>query len=150
MLSQSQARYWSNLACDWPSTAWAYSEQDTENGPCIHLSPATVPIRIYMSPTVSICIYPVYPLSPWSPWEQMPLSGNCNRNWTYQETHILTLGNPIDDGALPCKVRIHQHHEKEVTSNPPKHHQWPLATACSEWHEIPLGNTDFLFENGLD
>ena len=26
--------YWSNLPCDWPSTAWAYSEQQTENGPC--------------------------------------------------------------------------------------------------------------------
>ena len=25
--------YWSNLPCDWPSTAWAYSEQETENGP---------------------------------------------------------------------------------------------------------------------
>ena len=25
--------YWSNLSCDWPSTAWAYSEQETENGP---------------------------------------------------------------------------------------------------------------------
>ena len=25
--------YWSNLPCDWPSTAWAYSEQKTENGP---------------------------------------------------------------------------------------------------------------------
>ena len=25
--------YWSNLACDWPSTAWACSEQETENGP---------------------------------------------------------------------------------------------------------------------
>ena len=24
---------WSNLPCDWPSTAWAYSEQETENGP---------------------------------------------------------------------------------------------------------------------
>ena len=23
--------YWSNLPCDWPSTAWAYSEQLTEN-----------------------------------------------------------------------------------------------------------------------
>ena len=26
--------YWSNLPCDWPSTAWAYSEQETENTPC--------------------------------------------------------------------------------------------------------------------
>ena len=25
--------YWSNLPCDWPSTAWAYSELETENGP---------------------------------------------------------------------------------------------------------------------
>ena len=25
--------YLSNLSCDWPSTAWAYSEQGTENGP---------------------------------------------------------------------------------------------------------------------
>ena len=25
--------YWSNLPCDWPSTAWAYSVQETENGP---------------------------------------------------------------------------------------------------------------------
>ena len=25
--------YWSNLPCDWPSTAWAYSEQETDNGP---------------------------------------------------------------------------------------------------------------------
>ena len=24
--------YWSNLPCDWPSTAWAYSEQEKENG----------------------------------------------------------------------------------------------------------------------
>ena len=27
-----RAGYWSNLPCDWPSTAWAYSEQETENG----------------------------------------------------------------------------------------------------------------------
>ena len=25
--------YWNNLPCDWPSTAWAYSQQETENGP---------------------------------------------------------------------------------------------------------------------
>ena len=30
--------YWSNLPCDWPSTAWAYSEQETENGPRILLT----------------------------------------------------------------------------------------------------------------
>ena len=27
--------YWSNLTCDWPSTVWAYSGQETENGPRI-------------------------------------------------------------------------------------------------------------------
>ena len=25
--------YWSNPPCDWSSTAWAYSEQEAENGP---------------------------------------------------------------------------------------------------------------------
>ena len=25
--------YWSNLPCDWPSTTWAYSKQETENVP---------------------------------------------------------------------------------------------------------------------
>ena len=33
MLSQSQARLLNNLPCDWPSTAWACSKQETENGP---------------------------------------------------------------------------------------------------------------------
>ena len=28
-----RAGYFSNLACDWLSTVWAYSEQETENGP---------------------------------------------------------------------------------------------------------------------
>ena len=28
--------YFSNLDCDWPSKVWAYSEQETENGPRPH------------------------------------------------------------------------------------------------------------------
>ena len=28
-----RAGYWSNLPCDWPSIAWTYSKQETENGP---------------------------------------------------------------------------------------------------------------------
>ena len=28
-----RAGYFSNLACDWPSIVWAYSEQETENRP---------------------------------------------------------------------------------------------------------------------
>ena len=28
--------YWSNLTCDCPSTVWAYSEKETENGPWFH------------------------------------------------------------------------------------------------------------------
>ena len=30
--------YWSNLPCDWLSKAWAYSENETENGPRLGLS----------------------------------------------------------------------------------------------------------------
>ena len=32
-LANHRPGYWSNLPCDWPSTAWAYSEQQTENRP---------------------------------------------------------------------------------------------------------------------
>ena len=28
--------YFSNLPCDWPNTAWVYSEQEAENGPWSH------------------------------------------------------------------------------------------------------------------
>ena len=39
--------YWSYLPCDWPSTAWAYSEQETENRPwsrdfLLHISSAII------------------------------------------------------------------------------------------------------------
>ena len=33
--------YWSNLPCDWPSTAWAYSKQETENGPWLRKTAAS-------------------------------------------------------------------------------------------------------------
>ena len=33
--------YWSNLPCDWPSTAWAFSEQEIESGPCTRKEFAT-------------------------------------------------------------------------------------------------------------
>ena len=32
-LANHRAGYFSNLACDWLSIVWAYSEQETENGP---------------------------------------------------------------------------------------------------------------------
>ena len=32
--------YWSKLSCDWPSTASAYSEQETENGPSLATPPS--------------------------------------------------------------------------------------------------------------
>ena len=37
--------YWSNLPCDWLSTVWAYSEQETENRPwCWECSGRTVSV----------------------------------------------------------------------------------------------------------
>ena len=44
--------YWSNLPCYWPSTAWAYSEQETENGP--------------WTGTISIALVCYLLISPWS------------------------------------------------------------------------------------
>ena len=40
--------YWSSLPCDWPSTAWAYSEQETENGPVI-LVPSPSNLQAYQT-----------------------------------------------------------------------------------------------------
>ena len=37
-----RAGYFSNLACDWLSIVWAYSEQETENGPWSSVSVITV------------------------------------------------------------------------------------------------------------
>ena len=37
--------YCSNLPCDWPSTAWAYSEQETENDPRWRLCPRQTDAR---------------------------------------------------------------------------------------------------------
>ena len=34
-----RAGYFSNLACDWQSIVWAYSKQETENGPTCTLGP---------------------------------------------------------------------------------------------------------------
>ena len=58
--------YWSNLPCDWPSTAWAYSEQETENRPWAkkieYLQLAgtmsatlRIFIRIYVFPITNVC-----------------------------------------------------------------------------------------------
>ena len=53
-----RAGYFSNLACDWLSIVWAYSEQETENGPwscwksaCL-FKPNPFLIKI---PTLNIC-----------------------------------------------------------------------------------------------
>ena len=35
--SNHRAAYFNNLACDWLSIIWAYSEQEAENGPCIYV-----------------------------------------------------------------------------------------------------------------
>ena len=45
-LANHMAGYFSNLACDWLSIVWAYSEQETENGP---RSSRCLNIRKYLS-----------------------------------------------------------------------------------------------------
>ena len=40
--------HWSNLSCDWPSIAWAYSEQDTENGPRSNVCEPSPPSLVIM------------------------------------------------------------------------------------------------------
>ena len=47
-----RAGYFSNLACDWLSIVWAYSEQETENGP--RTSVVTTLITL---PCISCCLW---------------------------------------------------------------------------------------------
>ena len=47
-----RAGYFSNLACDWLSIVWAYSEQETENGP--RTSVVTTLITL---PCISSCLW---------------------------------------------------------------------------------------------
>ena len=42
--------YWSNLPCDWPSTAWAYSGQETESGPRSSISWHSYIVVRYINP----------------------------------------------------------------------------------------------------
>ena len=46
--------YWSNLPCDWPSTAWAYSEQETENMSWYLLNSCRSTCTLYPSCGVSV------------------------------------------------------------------------------------------------
>ena len=64
-----RAGYFSNLACDWLSIVWAYSEQETENWPrpvCVIIIIQLKTIYIYIMlatkphPNNSIIIYYVY------------------------------------------------------------------------------------------
>ena len=47
--------YWSNLPCDWPSSAWAYSEQETENRPRSMYQ--GVPIEVLLVPNQRVAAY---------------------------------------------------------------------------------------------
>ena len=49
--------YFSNLACDWLSILWAYSEQETENGPwCDDCEPAMAMRYNLQRAGVAICV----------------------------------------------------------------------------------------------
>ena len=47
--------YWSDLPWDWPSTAWAYSEQETENGAWYFSTNAAVVIGLSTHPCIFSC-----------------------------------------------------------------------------------------------
>ena len=47
--------YWSNQPCDWPSTAWAYSEQETENRPWSYIN-RKHPLMLRLFSKLSLCV----------------------------------------------------------------------------------------------
>ena len=68
-----RAGYFSNLACDWMSIVWAYSEQETENGP----RPTAVLLK-YHDMWYNIMICPVLMNWPWMIFVKM-LVTNTNK-----------------------------------------------------------------------
>ena len=52
-----RAGYFSNLACDWLSIVWAYSEQETENGPWFMMVTGTLFRQPYLSDARSPMTY---------------------------------------------------------------------------------------------
>ena len=52
--------YWCNLPCDWPSTGWAYSEQETENGHRCNAAAARRVIVILNGNKTKLCQRPLY------------------------------------------------------------------------------------------
>ena len=42
--------YWSNQPCDWLSTAWHYSKQETENGPITHNNHCSSSLKLGLLP----------------------------------------------------------------------------------------------------
>ena len=72
--------YWSNLPCDWLSTAWAYSEQETENGPWS--LEVTAPDTCQLIKVIFIHGTMLHVWSLWCSWRAPNLSGNLYRNMT--------------------------------------------------------------------
>ena len=59
-LANHRAGYFSNLACDWLSTVWAYSEQETENRPWLlakaaNFHPMSIVISMFCV-TIIVCL----------------------------------------------------------------------------------------------
>ena len=62
--------YWSNLRCDWPSTARAYFEQETENGPWCTMCF----LRVFM---MLPALHSVWKIAQVSNWTNLVSSGAC-------------------------------------------------------------------------
>ena len=55
--SNHRQGYWSNLPCDRPSTAWAYSEQGTENAPSPQNPLTWSHVQLYYRPGVGVMLH---------------------------------------------------------------------------------------------
>ena len=74
--------YWSNLPCDWPSTAWAYSEQETEKGPrtFVHVVADVEPLVNHPISNGAHC------------WE---VRVGPDSKYIWKKNHLTSIGDPI-------------------------------------------------------
>ena len=111
--------YWSNLTCDWLSTAWAYSEQETENGPCfdcVRAGTQMLRLRYWMSYKCSLspCCSHINEIKQWT------LSKHEGSRWKTLLWYTFQNNN----------------FQNHYTDEQLKHFMWPLLQG--EWYQTPL------------
>ena len=161
--------YWSNLPCDCPSIACAYSEQETENGPWYMMSSSS---DLGWSPGMHLCRRADWSLrthpqrsesgdTMWHLPSSLAPDGSSGKDYSYHASGLLScIARPHREHTIGCTVcGLCQHSRERIKK--PSYSVWrasegktslPIADKCGrnyntrDAHEItaPLCSTIYL------